>query len=83
MHHIIRTLCGPAIIYLGFSLISTCTDLYHKRFENAFIHFMSIFIVTYLLDILCKKGLSIISWLIVFIPFMLMTLIIAAIIFIF
>ena len=83
MRNIIFNLCGPAIIYLGFSLISMFIDLYHKEFENAFVHFMSIFVITYVLDLLCKKGLSLISWLIVFIPFILMSLIIVTIIFIF
>ncbi len=83
MPHIINNICAPAIIYLGFSLISTSIDLYHKQYENAFIHFMSTFIITFLLNLLCNRGLSIISWLIVFIPFILMSVIIATIIFIF
>jgi hypothetical protein len=83
MTNVFDQLCAPSIIYLGFSLISITVDLYHKKFEDAFVHFMSIFIITYLLDLLCKKGLSIISWLIVFIPFILMSLIITTIIFIF
>jgi hypothetical protein len=40
-------------------------------------------IFTLLLNILCKQGLSIISWLIVFIPFILMTYITAVLMFVF
>lgn len=83
MLHIINNLCAPSIIYMGFSLISASIDLYNKQYENAFIHLMSLIIITFLLDILCKKGFSTISWLIVFIPFILMSLIITTIIYIF
>ena len=40
-------------------------------------------IFTLLLNILCNKGLGIISWLIVFIPFILMTYITAVLLFVF
>jgi hypothetical protein len=82
MLHVINKLCAPSIIYFGFSIISASNDLYNKQYENAFIHLMSLIIITFLLDILCKKGFSTISWLIVFIPFMLMSLIITTIIYI-
>lgn len=83
MQNIINNLCAPSIIYLGFSLISASMDLYNKQYENAFIHFMSLIIITFVLDLLCKRGFSTISWLIVFIPFILMSLIITTIIYIF
>jgi hypothetical protein len=39
--------------------------------------------VTLLLNILCEKGLSVISWVIVFIPFILMTLIVSMLLYFF
>jgi tetrahydromethanopterin S-methyltransferase subunit E len=39
--------------------------------------------VTLLLNILCEKGLSVVSWIIVFIPFILMTVIVSMLLYIF
>ena len=39
--------------------------------------------VTILLNILCEKGLSIVSWVIVFIPFIMMTVIVSMLLYIF
>jgi tetrahydromethanopterin S-methyltransferase subunit E len=39
--------------------------------------------VTLLLNILCEKGLSVISWVIVFIPFILMTVIVSMLLYVF
>ena len=83
MNYIINNLCGPAIIYLGFQIITILINIYNKLYEDAVIQFFSTVIITFLLNILCKKGFSTISWLIVFIPFILMTLIISTIIFMF
>ncbi len=40
-------------------------------------------IFTFLLNILCSQGLGIISWIIVFIPFILMSIITAILLFVF
>jgi hypothetical protein len=39
--------------------------------------------VTLLLNILCERGLSVVSWIIVFIPFILMTVIVSMLLYIF
>jgi hypothetical protein len=39
--------------------------------------------VTLLLNILCQKGLSVVSWIIVFIPFIMMTVIVSMLLYIF
>ena len=39
--------------------------------------------VTLLLNILCEQGLSVVSWIIVFIPFILMTVIVSMILYVF
>jgi hypothetical protein len=39
--------------------------------------------VTLLLNILCEKGLSVVSWVIVFIPFIMMTVIVSMLLYIF
>ena len=80
---IINNLCGPALIYLIFSLTQIIIDLFKKLYNTAFLKFIVMIIFTILLNILCDKGLGLISWLIVFIPFIFMTLITSILLFTF
>ena len=79
----IKHLCAPALIYLLFSITSIVIDFYYRLYEDGIIKFFVSFFVTFLLNELCKRGLKTISWLIVFIPFIMMTFIIATIILMF
>ena len=76
-------LCAPAIIYLLFSLIQIIIDIYKGLFNTAFIKTFVMIIVTFLLNLLCEQGMSIISWVIVFIPFIFMTIIISLLLYVF
>ena len=77
------TLCPPAILYLGFSLTQIIIDTFKGYYNTAFFKTIVMCIFTLLLNILCERGLSVISWLIVFIPFILMTYITAVLLFVF
>ena len=79
----IDSLCPPAILYLGFSLTQIIIDTFKGFYNTAFFKTIVMIIFTLILNILCKKGLSIISWIIVFIPFILMTYITAVLLFVF
>ena len=79
----IDSLCPPAILYLGFSLTQIIIDTFKGFYNTAFFKTIVMIIFTLLLNILCKKGLGIISWIIVFIPFILMTYITAVLLFVF
>ena len=48
-----------------------------------FIKFIVMIMITLLLNILCQSGLSTISWIIVFIPFILMTVIVSILLYVF
>ena len=78
----INKLCKPALIYLIFSLTQIIIDTYQKSYDKASMKFFIMIIFTLLLNILCEKGLTPISWLIVFIPFILMTLIITVLLYV-
>lgn len=71
----VENLCSPAILYLGFSLTQIVIDLFRKMYNTALIKVVIAFVFTMLLNMLCVRGLSVISWIIVFIPFISMTLI--------
>ena len=58
-------------------------DTVKGSFNIAFIKLWVTLIFTILLNFLCSKGLGIVSWIIVFIPFILMTVIVTLILFAF
>ena len=72
-----QNLCPPALIYLIFSVTQVVIDTVKGLYNTALIKVWVAFIFTILLNYLCSLGLGIISWFIVFIPFLLMTLIVA------
>lgn len=80
---IINNLCAPALVYLFYSFSQIFIDLYKKMYNTAFLKFIIMIIFTFLLNMLCAQGLGIVSWIIVFIPFMLMSLITAILLYVF
>lgn len=76
-------LCAPAVIYLIFSIIQILIDTIKGLYNTAFIKIIVAIMVTLLLNILCLRGLGIVSWIIVFIPFILMTVVVSMLLYIF
>ena len=76
-------LCGPALIYVIFSLTQIIIDTFKGLYNTAFFKIIIMILITFLLNALCEKGLGIISWFIVFIPFIFMTVIVAMLLYIF
>lgn len=77
------TLCPPAIIYVIFSVTQILIDTFKGLYNTAFIKCIVMIMITFLLQILCQSGLNIVSWIIVFIPFILMTVIVSMLLYIF
>lgn len=76
-------LCPPALIYLVFSLTQIIIDLFKGLYNTAFFKVIVMIMVTILLNALCQGGLGIVSWIIVFIPFIFMTVIVSMLLYIF
>lgn len=76
-------LCPPALIYVIFSLTQIIIDSFKGLYNTAFFKIIIMLLVTFLLNALCERGLGLISWLIVFIPFIFMTVIVAMLLYIF
>ena len=76
-------LCAPAIIYLIFSVTQILIDTFKGLYNTAFIKVIVTIMVTLLLNILCEQGLSVVSWIIVFIPFILMSIIVSMLLYVF
>lgn len=76
-------LCGPALIYLTFSLTQVVIDSIKGYYNTALFKFIIMLLVTILLNTLCVRGLSAAAWVIVFIPFVTMTVITALLLYFF
>jgi len=76
-------LCSPAIIYLIFSIVQIIFDTLNGLYNTAFMKGIVMILVTFLLNILCQRGLGIVSWIIVFIPFILTTVVVSMLLYIF
>jgi len=76
-------LCGPAIIYLIFSLTQILIDSFKGLYNTVLMKIIVMIMITFLLQILCNRGLTIISWIIVFVPFFLMTVIVSLLLYFF
>jgi hypothetical protein len=76
-------LCAPALIYVAFSLTQIVIDTFKGLYNTAFFKVIVMIIITILLNALCQAGMGIISWIIVFIPFIFMSVIVAILLFVF
>ena len=80
---LVNSLCPPALLYLGFSIIQIIIDLFRSDHVTAFFKFLIMLVFLFILQNLCDTGLSVISWFIVFIPFIMMTYISSVVFYLF
>ena len=73
----LESICSPALIYLVFSIVQIIVDTGKGLYNTAFLKLIVTFIFTIFLNYLCERGLGIVSWIIVFVPFILMSIIIS------
>jgi hypothetical protein len=76
-------LCSPSLLYLAFSLIQIIIDIIKNMYNTALLKFIFMIVFTLLLNILCQSGLTIISWILVFVPFIMMTVITSLLLYVF
>jgi hypothetical protein len=68
-------LCTPALLYVILCSIQIIIDFIQGLYNVAFIKIGVTIIMTIVLNVLCEIDLGIISWIIVLIPFLFMTII--------
>lgn len=73
-------LCAPALIYIVFSISQIVIDSFKGLYNVALVKLFVAILFTILLNHLCESGLGIISWIIVFIPFLVMSIVSALLI---
>tara|TARA_B100002051_G_scaffold259903_1_gene279902 strand:- start:225 stop:545 length:321 start_codon:yes stop_codon:yes gene_type:complete len=79
----LSSLCAPALLYLAFSSTQIVIDTFRGLYNTAFLKVFVTFIFTVALNFLCQRGLSVVSWFVVFIPFIMMTIITSLLLFAF
>lgn len=60
--------CPPAIVYLVFSTVHVLMSIFDGDKKGAFLQALMGMLITLLLQFLCMNGLSILSWIIAFLP---------------
>jgi predicted membrane protein len=76
-------ICPPALIYIVFSFTQIIIDSFKGLYNLALVKFIIMLVIGFLLNILCQGGLGVVSWIIVFIPFILMSIVATLILYIF
>ena len=76
-------ICPPALIFIIFCLVQIIFDVLRGVYNTAFFKGIVLVMVGILLNVLCQRGLSVVSWIIVFIPFIFMTTIVAILLYTF
>lgn len=76
-------ICAPALIYVVFSLTQIILDTIKGLYNTALVKFIVMILITFMLNVLCHSGMSIISWIIVFVPFILMSVIVGILLYVF
>lgn len=79
----LSSLCMPALIYAVYATSHVVINMYRGLYNTAFVEALIGILFTLTLNMLCMKGLTPMSWIIVSIPFILMTTVAAILIFAF
>jgi hypothetical protein len=80
---LLNYLCPPALIYVVFFLIQIVIELGHKKYKQALVQTIICIIFTCILQIFCNANLSIVSWILVFIPIIMYTYMVLLILMVF
>jgi len=71
----LATLCTPALVYLAFSIAEVGAAALMGNYADALSTGFVALVITVLLNVLCARGLSVMAWVVVLVPFALMALI--------
>ena len=77
-----KYLCNPALLYVIFASVQIIFDLVNEMWSLAITKTFVAIIFTFVLNMLCVNGLSVISWFLILIPFLFTLLLFEILIFI-
>lgn len=70
---ILNYLCPPALLYLVFFLIQIVIEISNENYKQALTQSIICVIFTCILQIFCNANLTLVAWLLVFIPVIMYT----------
>lgn len=70
---ILNYLCPPALLYVVFFMINIIVEISEAKYKTAITQTIICIIFTCILQLLCVADMSVISWLLVFIPIIMYT----------
>jgi uncharacterized membrane protein len=62
-------LCSPALIYFVIAIIGILMEIKRTGIMSGVVSLIFVVIWTWFLNFLCKKGYNIVSWFLLFLPF--------------
>jgi len=72
-----ENICLPSVIFILFSLIQIFIDIANGFLSDGFMKIIVTYVMMILLNVLCKQNMEVVAWIIVFIPFIFMSVIIS------
>ena len=69
-----KNFCSPAIINIFFVIINALSAISRENNKGALVQLILGILLTLLLQVLCMKGMNILSWVIVFLPYIILIL---------
>ena len=79
----VANICPLALIFIIFSSVQIIFDILRGVYNAAFFKVILLIMVGLLLNLLCQQGLSMISWIIIFIPFIFLSTVVAILLYTF
>ena len=76
-----KQICPPALIFVIYMAIQVVIDIFQGYFNTAIVKIIILFIFGAGLNMLCQEGLTVVAWVLIFIPFVLMSLIVVIILY--
>ena len=70
---ILNYLCPPALLYVVFFMISIVVELSEAKYKAAFTQTIICIIFTCILQLFCMANMSLLAWVLVFVPIMMYT----------
>lgn len=74
---VLNTLCPPALLCVAFSMTHVVVDLSRGLYNTALAKVAAMAVTTVVLEVLCRMNLQAVSWIIVFLPFVTLTVVAA------
>lgn len=76
-----NSICSPALIYVIYMSIQVIIDIFQGFYNRSLVKILLLFVFGAMLNILCESGYTIVAWILVFVPFILLSFTVIAILF--